>query len=300
MNRNWIFLGCTLAALSLPASLEAWDSLGHQVVTQIAWENMTQPARDRAVALLKAAPADADLASLSDDGRELFLLASTWPDIVRSREKPERQARYHHGSWHYINLHWEQPDPASPPRDREDLKPAQENAVERLKEFEKVLASSEASDADKAVALAWVLHLVGDLHQPLHASNRVTPTEPEGDRGGGLFKLAGDDLHWYWDSILQKIWFSRGLGDTELAAEIADEFMRQIPEDESRLKKRDYDAWAQESFAKTKSVVYGPELKREEKPSREYRWRVYNTAKPAMALAGYRLAEMLNAVLGGS
>lgn len=296
MNRNWIFLGCTLAALSLPASLEAWDSLGHQVVSQIAWENMSPPARDRAVALLRAAPADADLASLSGDGRVLFLLASTWPDIVRSREKPERKAAYDHGSWHYINLHWEQAA-AGPHRDREDLKPAEKNAVERLKEFEKVLAGSEASDAEKAVALAWVLHLAGDLHQPLHASNRVTPTEPEGDRGGGLFRLKGDDLHWYWDSILQKIWFPRGRGDTELAEEIADEFMRQLPKEESRLKKRDYDAWAQESFAKAKSVVYVPELRREEKPSREYRWRVYETAKPAMALAGYRLAEMLNAVL---
>lgn len=300
MKRIHTLLCGALAVAAFAAPAEAWDSLGHQVVSQIAWENMSQPARDRAVALLRTAPADADLANLSDDGRKLFLLASTWPDIVRSREKPERQARYHHGSWHYINLHWEQPDPASPPRDREDLKPAQENAVERLKEFEKVLAGSEASDAEKAVALAWVLHLVGDLHQPLHASNRVTPTEPEGDRGGGLFKLAGDDLHWYWDSILQKIWYPRGRGDTEMAEEIADEFMRQLPKEESRLKKRDYDAWAQESFAKAKTVVYRPELQREAKPSREYRWRVYETAKPAMALAGYRLAEMLNAVLGGS
>ena len=297
MKRLRMLLGGALAALSLSAPLEAWDALGHQVVAQIAWENLDAPVRQKAVALLRAAPPDADLASLSSDGHELFLLASTWPDIVRDSSKPERQKAYHHSSWHYINFFWEQPAPGSPPRDRTDLKPAKENAVERLEELEKVLSGSEASDAEKAVALAWVLHLVGDIHQPLHASNRVTPTEPEGDRGGGLFPLEDDDLHWYWDSILQKIWYQRGRGNAELAEEIAAELTRQLPQEKGSLKDRQYEAWARESLAKTKAVVYPPTLERGQEPSRDYRWRVYNTAKPAMTLAGYRLAAMLNGVL---
>lgn len=300
MKRIRTILCGALTAVFLSTPLAAWDSIGHQVVAEIAWENMTQPARDRAVALLRAAPKDADLASLSSDGHELFLLASTWPDIVRSREKPERQARYHHGSWHYINLHWEQPDPASPPRDREDLQPAKENAVERLGEFDKVLAGSQAGDAEKAVALAWVLHLVGDIHQPLHASNRLTPTELEGDRGGGMFRLKDDDLHWYWDSILQRIWRQRGLSDTQLAEKIAPLLEEQFPKDGRNLKDGKFEEWAREGFAKAKTVVYPPALERGKEPDRDYRWRVYETAKPAMALAGYRLAAMLNRVLGGS
>lgn len=300
MKRIRTVLCGALAALSLSAPLEAWDALGHQVVAHIAWENMNATAQRRAVELLRAAPRDADLASLSADGHELFLLASTWPDIVRDSSKPERQARYHHSSWHYTNFHWEQLEPGSPPRDREDLKPAPVNAVERLGHLERSLADPARSDAEKAVDLAWALHLVGDIHQPLHASNRVTPTEPEGDRGGGLFLLADDDLHWYWDSILQKVWRRRGLGTSKLAERIAADFGNQYPKSalSGRLKTGNYEEWAREGFAKAKEVAYPPSLERGKEPSHDYRWQVYGTAKPAMALAGYRLAAMLNGVLG--
>ncbi|HSN87821.1 MAG TPA: S1/P1 nuclease [Thermoanaerobaculia bacterium] len=301
MKTTHTILCGALAALSFSAPLEAWDSVGHQVVAHIAWENMNQQARDRAVELLKAAPPDADLASLSADGHVLFLLASTWPDIVRDSSKPERQKAYHRSSWHYTNFFWE-PTPEGT-RDRDDLKPARENVVERLEELKKRLADPARGDADKAVDLAWVLHLVGDVHQPLHTSARVTPTEPEGDRGGNLFRLAGDDtLHWYWDSILQKIWYRRGLGDSELAVKIAEDFQGRYPK--SGLSGRlnlDFEAWAREGLATAQEKVYPPSLERGKEPSRSYRWEVtYATAKPAMALAGYRLAALLDGVLGAS
>lgn len=302
MKRTRATLCALLAALPLSAPLRAWDSVGHQVVAQIAWANMTPQARSRAAELLKAAPSDADLASLSTHDRELFLLASTWPDIVRDEGFRARREKYHHANWHFTNFFWEQPDPGSPPRDRDDLQPAKENVAERLKVLEERLTDSGRGDADKAVDLAWVLHLAGDIHQPLHTSARVTPTEPEGDRGGNLFTLAEDDsLHWYWDSILQKIWYRRGLSESQMAVKIAEEFQRQLPESSmrERLKPGQYEDWAREGLAKAKAEVYPPSLERGKEPSSAYRWQTYNTAKPAMVLAGYRLAEMLNRLLAG-
>ena len=66
-------------------------------------------------------------------------------------------------------------------------------------------ANVNAADTTKAVALAWLLHLVGDIHQPLHCSSRVTPDEalPRGDAGGNTFRLDDNrNLHGYWDRIL--------------------------------------------------------------------------------------------------
>src|SRR5256885_14208137 len=70
-----------------------------------------------------------------------------------------------------------------------------------------MLADSSAADTTRAVALAWVMHLVGDIHQPLHSSSRVTPAEPlpKGDEGGNTFHLDDNrNLHAYWDRILDE------------------------------------------------------------------------------------------------
>jgi len=193
-----------LAVLALPA--HAWDATGHEVIARIAWDAMKPETRAKAVALLEAAPPDADLASLlPTDGRplavrerELVELASTWPDIVRDKNVPQRFEKYHHGTWHYINHFWEQGP--NGPRDRTDLQPDPENVVERLHHFERSLADASRPAAERAIDLAWVLHLVGDVHQFLHTSARVSPEALQGDQGGNLVKISDQEtLHWYWD-----------------------------------------------------------------------------------------------------
>ena len=62
-------------------------------------------------------------------------------------------------------------------------------AVDKLQDFDKVIRDASASDKDKAIAIAWIMHLAGDIHQPLHTSARVTDLEPKGDQGGNLFLL---------------------------------------------------------------------------------------------------------------
>ncbi len=298
----------TVLALCLPAlPARGWDETGHKVIARIAWDSMKPETRDKAVKLLKAAPADSDLASengqpLALSDRDLFLRAAIWPDIVRDRAFPQRQEQYHHSKWHYINYFWEQP-PGSPPRNRTDLHPETENAVERLGHFEGSLADESRPDAERGIDLAWVLHLVGDIHQPLHSSARVTPETPQGDQGGNLFKLTADEsLHWYWDQLLNRIYIRRpGEDYIEKIARILE---RRYPEtsQEPRLHPSQYKAWAEDGYKTSKEMVYvGVQPGR--MPSTSYRHKAWRTVKPRVALAGYRLADFLDRALatgGGS
>jgi S1/P1 nuclease len=307
-----LFAVGVLASLTLVSPAQAWDPVGHQVVAWIAWERMPEATRAKAVALLKAAPGDADLASLLPASgtqplalreRTLFGRAAAWPDIVRDEGFPERRARYHHGTWHYIDRYWEKPEPDRPPRERLDLPVERENVVERLRVLSAALADSARPAREKAIDLAWVLHLTGDIHQPLHTASRVTPAEPAGDRGGNLFALAGeaDELHWYWDSAVtranrRRSWESETVWVARMAATLAGRNPPQLFA--GRLAPRAFETWAQDGYRICTTLVYPEALRRGQRPPARYRWTVRRVAEPAMALAGYRLAALLEAALG--
>jgi hypothetical protein len=301
-KRAWLILLLATGLASAGHPALAWDSLGHEVIARIAWEHMKPETREKAVALLKAAPPDAGLANLAPTDRELFLRAATWSDIVRDEAFPERHEKYHHSHWHYKNNYWEM-DGNGQPRNVDRLQPLPENIVERLQAFERSVADPDRDAALRAVDLAWILHLGGDIHQPLHASSRVTATEPEGDRGGGLFKLAGDDLHWYWDSLLSKKkefrrrWFE---GKASRVERVAGLLQERYPRSSfaHRLEPGQYESWARAGLATSKSVVYQG-VERGRTPSPRYQEAALEIVEPAVALAGYRLAEILERALGG-
>ena len=71
-----------------------------------------------------------------------------------------------------------------------------------------MLRSADASDESRSIFLCWLLHLVGDLHQPLHTSTLISKQFPNGDLGGNLFLVSLKEggpavvLHTYWDALL--------------------------------------------------------------------------------------------------
>lgn len=307
MKKTCTLLLLTLTLLAARPAL-AWDALGHEVIALIAWEHMRPETRARAVELLKAAPADADLANLlPNDGRplaererELFLRAATWPDIVRDEAFAARRKKYHQSNWHYVNYYWEL-DENGQPRNVDRLRPQEVNIVERLHALERIVADPGRDASLRAVDLAWFLHLEGDLHQPLHSSSRVTATEPEGDRGGGLFKLNGDDLHWYWDSLLSKVFRQRRHeSDAQRVERVAGLIQEHHPRSSFKdLEAGQYEAWARKGFETSRSFVY-QNVERGRTPGRPYRKAAFEeVVEPAVALAGYRLAELLDRILEG-
>ena len=302
---------CLMAfMLLLPGRALAWNAIGHEVVARIAWEKMKPETRDKLIALLMQAPPDADLASLlpkdsrplSERQRDLFILAATWADMVRSDEFPERKKKYHHSPWHYTNFFWKQV--GGQPVDVPELQPEKINIVERLNFLQgDVVTNADASE--RAIDLAWILHLVGDIHQPLHDSARVTELEPTGDQGGNLFKLTPPgtrrederSLHGLWDNILNdSIKRKQNETDTQYANRIAARIMKDYPPKKIKtaMKPGDYAAWAQEGLMTAKLSVYPSWLKRSQPAPNKYRKQADKIAEPAIALAGYRLAALLD------
>jgi hypothetical protein len=318
------------AALLAPAPARAWDDIGHMAVAVIAWRHMTPAARARAVALLRAAPPDAGLSQLRPNagGPEerdfaLFARAATWPDLVRDRRNYGRYRIYHHTTWHYADVYW-RPGPAGRPEPVAGLQPDAQNAAERVPVLRVLAADPRARAESRAVALAWVLHLVGDLHQPLHTSSRVTPEHPEGDRGGNLVKLGSTSLHSVWDNLFDVARVgvrpddpgrgrrrSRGRrggaaeagGDARLgrAVAVADEVAAAAPMASMlpRVVEGRAGVWVAEGGKLAQTAAYTPDLVDGGAVPPGYRERARRAAAPQLALAGYRLASLLNAALGG-
>ncbi len=307
------FLFLLTVNLILVSYVSAWDDTGHKLTMAIAWERLSPQARERAIKILLNAPEDSDLSvfylqnSRSDEANKLefFMIASTWADIVRDKKFKNRYTKYHQGDWHYADTFWR--DANGKVEILNNFQEPKGKAVEQLFVFDKMLRDASVSDADKAIALAWVLHLGGDIHQPLHTSARVTQYDPKGDQGGNLFMLSpkgatGDDrvnLHWFWDSIVKRnIPRVNDSCDSNYLPPIAQAMMKKHPlvKMQNRLKLGKFDEWQQEGFQIASTKLYPPTLKFGVMPSEEYKKMAYEITQEQIALAGYRMGEMLNQI----
>lgn len=298
-----------LVSAALPAM--AWDDVGHKITAYIAWQRMSPAARANVIKILRAAPEDSQLATFylsfgaepeETRKREYFMLVATWADIIRDRAFATRYRKFHKGTWHYADTFWKQVDGKA-----EMLTGFEEGgeAVIRLVEAEKTMRDPKSSDSEKAIAIAWIMHLGGDIHQPLHTSARVTDLEPKGDQGGNLFLLTPkgtkrDDqlnLHWYWDSITgRNIPLKGETCERDYIEPIAKAIMKKYPyaKEQARLNLGKYDEWQKESFAFNPTHVFPASLKRNEIPSEIYKKNAFKISEEQFALAGYRLGETLN------
>ena len=293
----------------------AWDDAGHKLSAYIAWQQMSPDVREKVTKILLSAPEDSDLSvfylpssrSVEARKRELFMIAATWADIVRDRDFKVRYEKYHKGNWHYADTFWTLEN--GKVKILENPNEDGGKAVEKLFDFEKVLKDATASDADKAIAIAWILHLGGDIHQPLHTSARVTELEPKGDQGGNLFLLTPKDtprqdqvnLHWFWDSIVgRNIERKNDACDADYLPPIASQMMKNYPfaTVQNRLSLGKFDVWQQESFRIASTEVFPTSLIRNQMPSEKYQKNAFKIAEQQIALAGYRLGAMLNQIFG--
>jgi hypothetical protein len=310
MTKKFCLVLVLVCLLIAPHSAMAWNETGHKVVARIAWDNLKPETRDKVMALLLYAPEDSGIGLLNFyDSRQLpykqrdwFAMLSTWPDIVKDRNAPVRGAKYGHGGWHYTNFFWREVNGV--PTDATDMTTPAENIVERLNFLVKALNDPVTPPADRAVYLVWVMHLIGDIQQPLHNSARVTELEPQGDQGGNLFELTPKDtprdqrkgLHAYWDDILN-INYKRETQDADqpfigmLTARI--EKAHPARKFTDRIKPGQFDAWSREGLAAAKTIVYPSTLKRYEWPSKQYQKTADRYAEEAIALGGYRLAQTI-------
>ena len=167
------------ALLFCAPSAWAWGPLGHRIVARLAEAQLTPQASAEAQKLL----AFRDARHLSD--------VAVWADDLRDTDPAlfQRTKRLHFVNFHSRDCIY------APPRDCRDG----ECAVAAIEKYSAILANRANSPAARAEALAFVVHFVGDIHQPLHASFRR-------DAGGNDFQVhwhgRGSNLHRIWDSSM--------------------------------------------------------------------------------------------------
>ncbi len=302
-----------LASFLLAAPARAWNDTGHMAIAAIAWQQFDQPMRDKVAAHMKALPLLDDLRAdllrdvTGDANADTFMLLATWPDAIRPRGKlaskylPEGVEPNTH--WHYINLPLLRPGDPTWVEKEKDLKPAEPNALTALTVQSQVLAKAkDVPTKESAVALCWIEHLTGDVHQPLHCVALLFAEEfvpPEGDQGGNGINTTEGKLHHVWDLALG----DRGKSATE-AIKIAERIMKEHPaRDFGDLVKSDPKTWAEESYKLDKDFVYsllpaeGSIKHNRVTLTPEYRKQMTEVAEKRAALAGYRLAERIRKAL---
>ncbi len=310
------FLLLSLVITVFCPSAFAWNDVGHKLTAYIAWQRMSPAARENVIKILLKAPEDSDLSALYPQDsrsaaarqRELFMIAAYWADIVRDNKFPMRY-KYNRGNWHYSDTFWKQENGQVKILDNPNEEGGK--AVEQLFEAEKTMRNPSAKDAEKAIAIAWFLHLSGDIHQPLHTSARITETEPKGDQGGNTFLLMPKNtprenqmnLHWFWDSIVNRVVTRKDdAADSAFLPPIAEQMMKKYPfaKAQSRLNLGKFDEWQKEVFAVATKEVFPSTLVREQMPSKQYVNNAFRISEEQITMAGYRMGETLNAIFGNN
>jgi len=313
----------------------AWDNPGHMAVAGLAYDELSSSQQKKLANLIRKHPGFNLIAECFPDpdidDRDLVMGAATWPDLAKRATsegykdigyeehdpavtKVEFDHKMHKG-YHFIDTPlWvgngsSQALPEIP----------NVNAVGVVNVLVAQLKSGEA-DPLKAYDLAWLLHLVGDLHQPLHAVTGVSETHQHGDTGGNAIHLTSahnggvtdgaDNLHSFCDDILGKTAHSDSHGHARLDVDgtTADEIIDMVHKLKlpASAEKLDPAVWAKESFALATRDGYSFQLQvipgeHEDKLEATLDTQYLNTAssdaKKRVRLAGHRLALLLKQML---
>jgi nuclease S1 len=281
-------LVAAICATSFPASAFAWGNEGHEIVAAIAQDYLTPQARGKIDQMLAADP---DTLTAHD-----MLEESIWADRYRSAHKET-------GEWHYVDIELDHPDlkaacydfPASGSVASQG--PAHDCVVNKVSEFVEELRDPATPATERLLALKFLLHFLGDMHQPLHDVDNH-------DKGGNcvLVSLGGPrqvNLHSYWDTVV-----IQGLGDDPQAA--AKMLTQRItPENKAAWEKGDPKSWAWEGFEIARTAVYTlgskPGCPSDPSPISlppRYDETARQVATIQLEKAGVRLAAILNRALG--
>jgi hypothetical protein len=283
--------GMFVLALSTSAAM-AWGDDGHKAIALIAEHYFTPNAKRQVEALLAADTDDLTKHNIAD--------AATWAD--RWRDVNHRRDNYDATkNWHYVDLEIEDPDikaacfgrqplPDGTPASIGDKKAC---VVDKIGQFAAELAAPGTDAEERVMALKFLLHFVGDLHQPLHASDHR-------DNGGNSVKVtvdgfdgkARDNLHGFWDTQ-----FVGAIARPPAA--LAKQLLAQItPEQEAEWRQGTPDDWAMEAFEIAISDVYGdPPLGGNVHLDAAYVERAKADVALQLSRAGIRLAAVLNRAL---
>jgi hypothetical protein len=263
-------LAALLTSLLVASSASAWNASGHMQIALVAYRILGPETRQSVVELLLAHPrfgADFE-AKMPDelDGPEqerqwIFAHAATWADIAR------KQRAFHREGWHYINepIYLGKDDRAffesrgiDGNRSHDLATGANENDLDVVRAIglaTRKLAAAGTPRAERALFLTWLMHLVGDAHQPLHAASLYSKRRfPKGDKGGNDVLVGGTrSLHSTWDGFLGTSESVRYL-NSKVTDYLRDPDLRRAAEDAAVSLSAD--DWIDESYALALDFAY--------------------------------------------
>jgi hypothetical protein len=246
--------------LVLPLPAFAWGPRGHQVVAHIAAMNLSPRARATVADLLGGQP------------EAMLALSANWADEIRD-------ARPQTGPWHYVNLKI-----TGDLRYRAARDCPRDNCIVAQIARQEAVLRSQAPRAQKAEALKYLIHFIGDIHQPLHAADNE-------DRGGNRVQMRWRGqritLHHFWDDEMVSLW-----------GRDAHAIARSIDSATPRARKAALGTgtpveWVQHSAAIAREKIY-PQAGRT--PTQKEAAEFGRIAREQMAQAGFALAARLNAI----
>ncbi|MGA2511269.1 MAG: S1/P1 nuclease [Candidatus Acidiferrales bacterium] len=304
------------AVLAAVPSAWGWGCKGHQIVALIAEQHMTAHARDATLQILAASPIDPSLARYCQPiVPDPFADSSTWADDER-KVKPDT------GPWHFVDI----PRSARESDIAKYCPPVTGCVTSALADEVRILRDPKAAPQARADALRFLIHFVGDIHQPLHSTTN-------NDLGGNCVPVAFFDrapveskplsgvfypnLHEVWDVEIVEH-FSPGEPASQVAKKLDQKFSAKESAWESQP--ADFPAWAWESHQLAESTVYGrlphaipiqtprsitscaDDASRaamsqlDEKLGDDYQNAAAPVAQEQLAKAGVRLAALLNSI----
>lgn len=291
--RALIPLAIVAALAPLPAA--AWSRPGHMVAAAIAYDELKRrdPAALARIAKIAAAHPDRgafEVAIGRAEGEEAnyrgFLELARWPDDARGTPND-------HPTWHYRLRPVAEDDTTPPPGESG-------SGIEALALATRVAGDPRASNGERATALAWILHIAADLHQPLHAAERFGRAWPQGDMAGSKVFVREETgakpvtLHWLWDDAVNRD------GKPEAATSRARELMARHPREAAVLEPQ---AWLDESYRLAQTLAYRADAPRATSAETAtvavptYRAAVADAAAARVAQSGYRLADLLARIM---
>lgn len=262
--KNTIKTTILLIAFSyLPLAGFSWGSLGHRIVGQIADSYLTKQARKEIYKIL---------------GNESLAITSTWPDFIKA------DSLYNYLSpWHYINL--------KPGLSESDVKSylaidTATDAYVKINWLADQLRNKELDQQKKLLYLRMLIHIVGDVHQPLHTGR------PD-DRGGNTIKLTWFNnpynLHQVWDDRLIDL---QQLSYTEYAASIN----YTTKEQRKQWQSEPVSDWIWQSYQLVEGIYAG--VKQDDKLGYPYNYKYIGILNQQLLKGGVRLAGLLNEIFG--
>lgn len=220
-----------------------------------------------------------------------LIKSATWADRLVIR------GVHNFDHWHYINSPYSQDGIGT-------RVVYSDNVVWAIEQSRRTLKSPQANEAERALFLRFLLHFVGDVHQPLHAFEYYDEHYPDGTQGGNLYPIKskyGNNLHRYWDHAGG--WTSQQAAQWPLSSKEVKRLAKLI---EARYPKSHFarelqqlepKSWAEESFMVARKHAYT--LAKFAGPGADYEKNAQAQSTERMALAGYRLAQELIAIEQG-